>query len=208
MNKPIIIGIAGPSGSGKSVLSTRVQESLGRSRCSIIAEDAYYRNLTHLSFEERCAVNYDHPDTFEHELMEAHLAELLAGRSVDTPTYDYAKHLRAAEVQHVEPTPVIIVEGILIFHLAELRQRMDLKVFVDVAADICLVRRIFRDTQERGRTMESVLNQYLQTVRPMAQQYVIPSMGFADVKISHGGASDEARDLLCGFIKARLPELA
>ena len=203
MKPPLVIGIAGPSGSGKTVLTHRLQQAVGKERLSIVQEDAYYRDLRHLPLEERAAINFDHPDAFEHSLLVSQLRQLLAGDIVEQPQYDYSQHLRSQHTRRLSPTEVIVLEGILIFTDPVLREMMDIKVFVDAPSDICLTRRIRRDTTERGRSVESVLSQYETTVRPMYLAFVRPSKSYADIILPHGGASDEARDLLQGFIHQR-----
>ena len=200
--KPLVIGIAGPSGSGKTVLSTRLRDAVGP-QLQIIQEDSYYRDLRHLPLAERADVNFDHPDAFEHSLLITQLQQLLAGQDIEQPQYDYSQHLRSPDIRHIRPSDVLIIEGILIFNSPVLREMMDIKVFVDAPSDICLTRRIRRDTSERGRSVESVLSQFESTVRPMYLAFVLPSKSHADIILPHGGASDEARDLLQGFIHQR-----
>ena len=165
--KTIIIGIAGGTGSGKTTLTEKLRDHFGANEVSVINHDSYYKRHDELPYEERCKLNYDHPDSFDTPLMVAHLRELRAGHPVQVPVYDYTIHNRSDKVVLVQPAPVIIVEGILIFDSPELCDLMDMKVFVDTDADVRILRRIVRDVKERGRTLDSVVNQYLTTVKPM-----------------------------------------
>jgi uridine kinase len=184
--RPLVIGVAGGSGSGKTTVTRAIREAVGRDSV-LIDQDAYYKDLAHLPLEERKRVNYDHPDAFDTDLMVAQLAELLAGRAIRKPTYDYPAHTRASATVDVEPRDIIIVEGILIFADARLRSLFDIKIFVDVADDVRFIRRLQRDVEERGRSMESVIQQYLTTVRPMHQEFVEPSKRHADIILPEGG---------------------
>jgi uridine kinase len=203
-----IIAIAGPSGSGKSLFAERllqvVQEELPQAPPALLREDAYYRDQAALSFAEREAVNYDHPDALEHSLLAAHLDALRAGDSVAVPRYDYSRHTRRPECDTVRPAPVIIVEGILLLSDAALRQRFDIRFFMDTPLDICLLRRIDRDLRERGRNLSSVTEQYERTVRPMYQQYIAPSAAHADMLITGGGLNTVALQVVCDLVLARL----
>ncbi len=181
----MIIGICGGTGSGKTTVSEKILESL-EDRVVYLQHDYYYRDLTHLSLDDRRKVNYDHPDSLESTLLEEHLRELKAGRAIDRPDYDFTLHNRRPEKIKVAPKPLIVVEGILIFESAELRALMDLKVFVDTDADLRLLRRMRRDIVERGRTPHSVMDQYLATVRPMHLEFVEPSKRYADIIIPEG----------------------
>jgi len=181
----LIIGICGGTGSGKTTVSEKILESL-EDRVVYLQHDYYYRDLTHLSLDDRRKVNYDHPDSLESTLLEEHLRELKAGRAIDRPDYDFTLHNRRPEKIKVAPKPLIVVEGILIFESAELRALMDLKVFVDTDADLRLLRRMRRDIVERGRTPHSVMDQYLATVRPMHLEFVEPSKRYADIIIPEG----------------------
>lgn len=182
---PLVIGIAGGSGSGKTTIASAVIEGL-EDRVAVIAHDAYYRHRPDLSFEERAKVNYDHPDSLETELLVTHLKSLRSGETILRPVYDFARHLRSEETVKVSPARVIVVEGILVLAEPELRHDLDLKVFVDTEADLRLVRRIRRDISERGRTLESVIEQYFATVRPMHHEFVEPSRRHADLIIPEG----------------------
>jgi uridine kinase len=181
----LIIGICGGTGSGKTTVSEKILEAL-RDRVIYLQHDYYYRDLTHLSVDDRRKVNYDHPDSLETGLLTEHLKSLKAGRGIERPDYDFTVHNRRPQTVRVEPKPVIVVEGILIFESAELRSLMDLKVFVDTDADMRFIRRLRRDIVERGRTPHSVMDQYLSTVRPMHLQFVEPSKRFADIIIPEG----------------------
>jgi uridine kinase len=182
----LVIGIGGGSGSGKTTIAQSIVESIGHDRVALIQHDAYYRDLTHLPLEERAKVNYDHPDSLETELLVEHLSQLRAGRAIDRPVYDFTVHNRAAETVRVEPCPVVVVEGIVTLYEPDLREMMDLKVYVDTDADLRIVRRLQRDIEERGRSFESVRRQYLETVRPMHLQFVEPSKRYADIIIPEG----------------------
>jgi len=167
-------------------------------RCVTIEHDAYYRDQQHLSFEERTRVNYDHPASLESSLLATHLAALRAGNAVDVPIYDFATHTRSEKTRHVLPAPLIIVEGILVFAEAQLREQMDIKIFVDTDADIRLIRRIRRDIEVRGRSFQSVRDQYYSTVRPMHIEYVEPTKRWADLIVPEGGDNHVALDVLLG----------
>jgi uridine kinase len=182
----LVIGLAGGTGSGKTTVAEAIVHALDGERVAFLEHDAYYRDLRPLPFEERAAQNFDHPDAFETELMIDHLRKLRAGEAVDKPIYDYALHLRTEQIVRVHPAPVIVVEGILVLAEPDLRDLMDLKIFVDTDADLRFVRRINRDMKERGRSPESVIDQYLATVRPMHLQFVEPSKRHADMIIPEG----------------------
>jgi len=183
---PLVIAVAGGSGSGKTTVARAIDEAVHRESV-LIEQDAYYKDLGHLPLEERKKVNFDHPDAFDTELMIAQLQLLVSGQAIEKPTYDYAAHTRAAATMHVVPKDVILVEGILLFADARLRQLFDIKVFVDVADDVRFIRRLQRDVVERGRTMDSVIQQYLTTVRPMHLEFVEPSKRYADIILPEGG---------------------
>jgi uridine kinase len=183
---PLVIGLAGGSGSGKTTIAQSIVEAVGPGDVVLIQHDAYYRDQTHLPLEERAKVNYDHPDSLETDLLVEHLRVLLAGRAIERPVYDFTVHNRAAETVEVEPHPVILVEGILVLTEPDLRDLMDLKIYVDTDADLRIARRWERDIKERGRTFDSVRDQYLHTVRPMHLQFVEPSKRYADIVIPEG----------------------
>ena len=204
------IAIAGPSGSGKSLFSQTLLDELRAAapnvRVALLKEDAYYRDQSHKTLDEREAVNYDHPDALEHELLSAHLQQLREGKAVDVPVYDYTVHTRAAEVEHVEPAEVIIVEGILLLASEALRDSFDMRFYMDTALDICLLRRLDRDMRERGRSLESVVTQYQDTVRPMYYRYIRPSAEYADMVITGGGKNRVALDVVRSVLLERAQE--
>lgn len=183
---PLVIGIAGGSGSGKTTIAESIVGAIGPDDVALIQHDAYYRDQTHLKVEERAKLNYDHPDSMESDLLVAHLRDLVAGKAIDRPVYDFTVHNRAVETVRVEPKQAIIVEGILVLYESALRDVMDLKVYVDTDADLRIARRWERDIKDRGRTFDSVRDQYLMTVRPMHLQFVEPSKRFADIVIPEG----------------------
>ncbi len=183
---PLVIGVAGGSGSGKTTISQAIVDQIGRDRVALIEHDSYYREFGSLPFEERAKINFDHPDSLETELLVAHLRELLAGRPVEKPVYDFTTHSRRPETVTVEPRPAVVVDGILVLVERELRDLMDLKIYVDTDADLRILRRLQRDIEERGRTLTSVVEQYLETVRPMHLQFVEPSKRYADIIIPEG----------------------
>ncbi len=194
----LTIGIAGGTGSGKTTIARKLAEALPEGKCVTIDHDSYYKDRDHLSAEERSQINYDHPDALESDLLAQHLAQLRAGNAVDLPIYDFVSHTRRSETRHVEPAPVIIVEGILVFVEERLRDQLDIKIFVDTDADIRVFRRVRRDLQQRGRSFESVRDQYYRTVRPMHLRFVEPSKRWADLIIPEGGANKAALDVLLG----------
>ena len=199
----MIIGIAGGTGSGKTTLAEHIKEAYG-DRVAIIAHDNYYRRQDEKTYEERCKNNYDHPDAFETELLREHLTALSYGCAVDVPVYDYTVHNRSDATTRVEPKSVIVLEGILLFHDKELRDMMDLKIFVDTDADERILRRIVRDTKERGRTLESVITQYLTTVKPMHDAFVEPYKRYADFIVPGGGSNPVVLDMIMTRINKQL----
>jgi uridine kinase len=196
--QPLVLGIAGGTGSGKSTVSKKIADSLPSGASVVLDHDAYYRDQRSLPLEDRARTNYDHPDALETELLVTHLTELRAGRGVDVPLYDFVEHLRRRETRRVEPVPVVIVEGILVLADARLREQMDVKIFVDTDADIRVMRRIRRDMEHRGRTFAQIREQYYRTVRPMHLQFVEPSKRFADLIVPEGGENRVAIDLIIG----------
>ncbi len=193
---PVIIGIAGGSGSGKTTVALRVREECPGKTIRIIHHDSYYLDNGHLPLEERAKINYDHPNAFETTLLVSHIKELQAGRSVQLPQYDYGSHSRRRETKTIDPPDILFVEGILVLESAQLRELMDIRLYVDVDADERVLRRLKRDTRERGRTVESVIDQYLNVVRPMHLQFVLPSKRYAHIIIPEGGHNQVAIDLI------------
>jgi len=200
----LIIGICGGTGSGKTTVANRILESVSADEVVFIQQDSYYRNLTDLPLDYRNVANFDHPDALDNDLLVNHVRRLKAGEPVELPLYDFRTHSRMNETRHVEPKPIVIVEGILIFADPRLLEQMDIKVFVDTPDDIRFIRRLRRDLDERGRTLESVIEQYVVTVRPMHMQFVEPSKRHADVIIPEGGHNLVSIDLLSGKIRERL----
>jgi uridine kinase len=202
--KPVVVGVAGGTGSGKTTVAREILRRAGTSHISLIQHDAYYKDLSDLPPAQRAMQNFDHPDALDNALLIEHLNALKAGRAVDIPVYDFTTHTRTAAVQHVEPYRVILVEGILLFSDEVLRRLMDVKIYVDTDSDIRFIRRLQRDIAERGRTMESVIRQYLSTVRPMHQEFVEPSKRYADVIIPEGGFNEVALEMIAARIKVLL----
>jgi uridine kinase len=203
-NKPLVIGIAGGTGSGKTTVASVILNKVGRSRIAYIPHDAYYKDLRHLPPIRRQEINFDHPDSLESELMIQHIKDLQAWKPVYLPIYDFTTHTRTEQTIEVKPSRVILVEGILIFTEASLREMFDVKIFVDTDPDIRFIRRLQRDIAERGRTMESVVTQYLTTVRPMHLEFVEPSKRYADVIIPEGGLNVAALDMVIARIEMML----
>ena len=202
--KPYVIGIAGGTGSGKTTFSRELVASLMTNRIVYISHDSYYRDLSNLPFSERVKVNFDHPDSLETDLLIKHLETLCRGEAVDVPVYDFVQHTRSQEVEHIEPKPVILVEGILIFAVKELRDLMDMKIFVDTDADIRFMRRLTRDIEERGRSLKSVCDQYINVVRPMHEAFVEPSKVYADIIVPRGGHNFAALDMVAAKVRAHI----
>jgi uridine kinase len=204
MLKPLIIGIAGGSGSGKSTVARNVAEHLTTSSVAFIDMDAYYKNFTSLSLDERRKLNWDHPDAFDYDLLCSHLNALSMREAIEKPEYDFVTHLRRAEPTHVEPADVVVIDGILLFVDERVRELCDVKVFVDAEADIRLIRRIERDTHVRGRPLDEIIEQYLSTVQPMHLQFVEPSKRYADVIVPRGGHNAIAIEMIVAKIQRRL----
>ncbi|HKC81293.1 MAG TPA: uridine kinase [Gemmatimonadaceae bacterium] len=204
MLKPLIIGIAGGSGSGKSTVARNVAELLTTSSVAFIDMDAYYKNFTALSLDERRQLNWDHPDAFDYDLLCSHLELLRDRQPIDKPEYNFVTHLRGEVPTRVEPADVIVIDGILLFVDDRVRELCDVKVFVDADADIRLIRRIERDTHERGRPLDEIIEQYLSTVQPMHQQFVEPSKRYADVIVPRGGHNAIAIEMIVAKIQRRL----
>jgi uridine kinase len=202
-NNVMIIGIAGPSASGKSLLAYTIVNELGSDQVTVISEDSYYKDLPNMPFEERVKINYDHPDAFDHHLLYEHLLALQKGRTVQVPRYDHAQYQRLKETKAVGQHRIVVLEGVLLFVEPMLRDLMDIRIFMDTPLDICLLRRLRRDIIERQRSLESVLEQYQETVRPMYLQFVEPSKRYADIIVPRGGENRIAIDM----IKAKMREL-
>tara|TARA_R110002020_G_scaffold427838_3_gene637253 strand:+ start:743 stop:1375 length:633 start_codon:yes stop_codon:yes gene_type:complete len=210
VGKTTIIAIAGASASGKSLFASTVYQELvaelGGHGIAILAEDAYYRDQSHMSFEQRQLTNYDHPAAFEHELLVQHLGQLRRGEPVEMPQYSYKTHTRLQDTIKINPGKVIMVEGILLLHDPKLRQLFDISVFMDTPLDVCLLRRMTRDVEERGRTIQSVAEQYQETVRPAFFEFILPSKQFADLVVTRGGQNEIAIDLIKSKIRQLLAE--
>jgi uridine kinase len=207
MPQSMIIGISGGTGSGKTTVAQKIIAAIGEANAVYLQQDSYYRNLEDIPLDQRQRVNFDHPDAFDGALMLRHLEALRAGESIDRPIYDFVTHSRKKETIRVDPLPVIVIEGILVFFDAGMRSLMDLRIFVDTDADIRFIRRLERDIHARGRSVESVIEQYLTTVRPMHLQFVAPSMRDADIIIPEGGFNEVAIDLITGKIRSVLAKI-
>ena len=201
----MVIGIAGGTGSGKTTLTRRLVDTFGDD-VSVVYHDNYYKKHTGLSYEQRAALNYDHPDSFDTALLVEDLKKLTAGQAIRCPVYDYTIHNRSDETVEVRPTKVVIVEGILIFADPALRELMDIKIFVDTDADVRILRRILRDVKERGRSLDSVISQYLATVKPMHEQFVQPSRQYADVVVLEGGHNLVALDMIIQRVRSHIQQ--
>jgi uridine kinase len=201
---PVVIGIAGGTGSGKTTVANVILERVGADTIALLPHDAYYKDLVNLPRAQRDLVNFDHPDSLETDLLVRHIRELREWRAVDIPIYDFTTHARTRRTQHIDPQPVILVEGILIFHEPALRELFDVKIFVDTDADIRFIRRLQRDILERGRTVESVIRQYQTTVRPMHLEFVEASKRHADVIIPEGGLNTVAMDMVVARMESML----
>lgn len=206
MHRPVFIGVAGGTGSGKTTVTQAILSRLPGESVALIEQDSYYRDLSQLPFSERVKTNFDHPDAFETELLVEHLDRLSRGETIQKPLYDFVTHTRRRETVAVEPRDIIVVEGILVLEDKRLRDRLDIKLFVDTDADVRILRRMVRDINERGRTMESVINQYLSVVRPMHLEFVEPSKRYADIIIPEGGENKVAIDIIAAKISAILRE--
>lgn len=200
----MVVGIAGGSGSGKTTLADMIMRRLGDEKIAYIPHDAYYRDQQQLPFEERVKVNYDHPNSLETDLMIRQITQLAEGMDIELPVYDFTVHLRKTETIHIEPRPIVLVEGILIFTEKELRDLFDVKIFVDTDSDIRFIRRLRRDIEERERTLKSVVDQYLDTVRPMHLEFVEPSKRYADIIVPEGGLNKVALDMVIARLQSLL----
>lgn len=203
---PLIIGIAGGSGSGKTTLAELILEHIGKDKIAFLPHDAYYRDQDHLPYEERVKVNYDHPDSLETELLIRHIQDLEEGKPIELPVYDFTIHSRKHETITIEPRSIILVEGILIFYEKKLRKLFDVKLFVDADPDIRFIRRLTRDITERGRSVDSVINQYQATVRPMYLEFVEASKRYADIIIPEGGRNSVALEMVIARLESMLGE--
>lgn len=201
---PLVIGIAGGSGSGKTTVAQMIVERVGADYIAFLAHDSYYKDLSKLPPNQRAAINFDHPDSLDTDLLIQHINQLINSRPVELPIYDFKSHTRTSQFVQIEPHPVILVEGILIFTEASLRKLFDVKIFVDTDADIRFIRRLQRDILERGRTTESVVQQYLSTVRPMHLEFVEPSKRYADIIIPEGGMNKVAIDMVVARLESLL----
>jgi uridine kinase len=204
--RPLIVAVVGGTGSGKTTVARAIHDAVGANGALLLDQDAYYRDLGHLELDERKQVNFDHPDSIDTELLITHLNDLANGRPVDKPTYDFAAHTRAAGRVRVEPREVIVVEGILLLADARLRELFDIRIFVDVSDDVRFIRRLLRDTRERGRTLENVIDQYLSTVRPMHLEFVEPSKRYADLILPEGGFNRIGIEMIQARVQRELAE--
>ncbi|AKN29383.1 uridine kinase [Clostridium carboxidivorans P7] len=201
MKRPILIGITGGTGSGKSTIAKEIYNKFGEDCIAMIEQDSYYKDQSHLSMEERVKTNYDHPNAFDTQLLIEHLETLLKKQAIDKPVYDFESHNRKKETIRIEPREIVIVEGILVLEDEEIRNLLDIKLYVDTDADVRIIRRILRDINERGRTVDSVINQYLNVVRPMHMQFIEPTKRYADIIIPEGGHNKVAIDIIVANIK-------
>lgn len=201
MKSPILIGIAGGTGSGKSTVTKEIFKAITDTNVAILEQDSYYKDQSHLSFEERVKTNYDHPFAFDNELLIKHLLDLSAGKSIEKPIYDFENHNRKKETITVHPKDIIILEGILILFEEEIRNLLEIKIFVDTDSDVRVIRRILRDIKDRGRTLDSVILQYMGTVRPAHLQFVEPTKRYADIIIPEGGYNKVAIDIIVAKVK-------
>ncbi|KHD86825.1 uridine kinase [Heyndrickxia ginsengihumi] len=204
--KPAVIGVAGGSGSGKTSVTNTIYETLKDHSILVLEQDYYYKDQSHLPFEERLKTNYDHPFAFDNDLLIEHLGQLLQYEPIEKPVYDYSRHTRSEQTIHVEPKDVIILEGILVLDDERLRNLMDIKIYVDTDADLRIIRRLLRDIEERGRTIQSVIDQYTNVVRPMHNQFIEPTKRYADVIIPEGGHNHVAIDLVVTKLQSILEQ--
>ncbi|ABS32872.1 uridine kinase [Clostridium botulinum] len=206
MKRPVLIGIAGGTGSGKSTVAKEIYNKFDEACIAMIEQDSYYKDQSSMPFEERCKKNYDHPDAFDNELLIDHLKNLIDLNVIEKPIYDFEAHNRKEETIKVKPRDIIIVEGILVLQDPRVRELLDIKIYVDTDADVRIIRRLLRDINERGRTVDSVINQYLTVVRPMHMQFIEPSKRYADIIIPEGGHNRVAVDMMVANIKHLLQE--
>ena len=206
LKKPVLIGIAGGSASGKTTIAKKLFEAFDKTNSVIIIkEDDYYKDQTNLTFDERKKTNYDHPFAFDHNLMKDQLLDLIKGYTIEKPTYDYTEHNRSNVIEIIEPRDVIIVEGLFVLEEKDIRDLLDIKVYVDTPYDVRFIRRLKRDIEERGRELNNIIDQWLNTVRIMHEQFVVPSKKYADVIVPEGGTNNVAIDLLITKINSILP---
>lgn len=206
MTKPIIIGITGGTGSGKSTVTNEIYNSVSEEDIVIIQQDSYYRDQSHLDFQKRITTNYDHPFAFDNDLLVSHLKDLINGKAVDMPIYDFERHNRKKETIKINPTKIIILEGILVLSEETIRDLLDIKIFVDTDSDVRVIRRIVRDIEERGRNLDSVITQYMETVRPAHLQFIEPTKRYADIIIPEGGYNKVAIDLISSKVVSIISE--
>jgi uridine kinase len=207
MVRPLVVGIAGGTASGKTTVARRIYEALPTSRVAFLDQDSYYRDLGHLSLDERRAVNFDHPEAFDTALLVGHLRSLKAGHPVEKPTYDFVESTRASATVTVPPAELILIEGILVLHMEAVRSELDVRIFVETEDDVRIIRRLTRDIKERGRDFDHVVSQYFRHVRPMHLAFVEPSKHHADIVVPRGGSNETAIDMLVGALRARLLRL-
>jgi uridine kinase len=207
MSSSLVVGIAGGTASGKTTVARKIHEALSPSRVVLIDQDAYYKDLKHLSLDERREVNFDHPDAFDTELLVHHLKTLKAGVPIKKPLYDFVTSMRRPEVLEVNPADIILIEGILVLHIEAVRKELDLRIFVDAEDDVRIIRRLTRDIKERGRDFDHVVAQYFRHVRPMHMGFVEPSKRWADIIVPHGGNNETAIDMLVGALRARMQRM-
>ncbi|CAK7054133.1 MULTISPECIES: uridine kinase [Tissierella] len=204
MKRPLLIGITGGTGSGKSTVSKEIFKSIHEKKIAVIEQDSYYKDQSNLTFEERVKTNYDHPFAFDNELLIQHLKDLMNNKSIEKPIYDFERHTRREETITVEPKDIIILEGILLLFEEEIRNLLDIKIFVDTDSDVRVIRRILRDIKDRGRTLDSVILQYMETVRPAHLQFIEPTKRYADIIIPEGGYNKVAIDIIVAKINSIL----
>ena len=207
MKKSVLIGISGASGSGKTLVAKKIYDQLECDNVVIIQEDSYYKDLSNIPYHDRISKNFDHPEAFDHPLLIEQVNDLLNGKTIYYPIYDYTIHSRKKETRTIDPHRIIVLEGILILNEQKLRNLMDIKIYIDTPPDICFIRRLRRDLNERGRDVESVIRQYMDTVRPMYLQFIEPAKRYADIIIPHGGENIIAIDILTARIKSLLKEM-